>query len=67
MTKKQNEILQFLSKFKSASIDQLEFFTKCSVQDINYLISEGLILKDEIMNYKIIKIKIYYDSKRANI
>ena len=28
--------------------------------------NDGLILKDEIMNYKIIKIKIYYDSKTAN-
>lgn len=57
MTKKQNEILQFLSKFKSASIDQLEFFTKCSIQDINYLISEGLIVKDEKTKLLHLKIK----------
>ena len=28
--------------------------------------NDGLILKDEIMNYKIIKIKIYYNSKEEN-
>lgn len=47
MTKVQNNILQFLSKFKSCSEEQLIFFTNCTIQDIQYLISSNLILKDE--------------------
>ena len=47
MIKKQNIILQFLSKFKSCTVEQLLFFTKCSLQDINYMISENFIIKDE--------------------
>ena len=47
MTKVQNNILQFLSKFKSCSQEQLVFFTNCTIQDIQYLISSNLILKDE--------------------
>lgn len=47
MTKTQNNALQFLSKFKSCSEEQLMFFTKCSIQDINYLLSANLLIKDE--------------------
>ena len=37
MTKTQNSVLQFLSKFKSCSEEQLMYFTNCSIQDIQYL------------------------------
>lgn len=47
MTKKQNEILEFLSKFKSCNEEQLKFFTNCTIQDINFLISSNLIVRDE--------------------
>ena len=47
MNKSQNEILQFLSKFKSCTQNQLLFFTKCTIQDINYLLNSNLIVKDE--------------------
>ena len=47
MNKNQNEILQFLSKFKSCTENQLLFFTKCTIQDINYLLNSNLIVKDE--------------------
>ncbi len=47
MTKTQNNILQFLSKFKSSTEEQLKLFTKCSEQDINYLITTNLIVKEE--------------------
>ena len=47
MIKKQNEILKFLSKYKSCSVEQLMFFTKCTIQDINYMITSNFIIKDE--------------------
>ena len=47
MTKKQNEMLQFLSKFKSCTEEQIIFFTKCTTQDIDCLIAAKLIIKDE--------------------
>ena len=47
MTKTQNNVLQFLSKFKSCSEEQLIYFTNCSIQDIQYLILSNLIIKDE--------------------
>lgn len=47
MTKKQNDMLKFLSKFKSCSEEQLIFFTGGSLQDINYLVSSNLVKKDE--------------------
>jgi len=47
MTKKQNDMLKFLSKFKSCSEEQLIFFTGGSIQDINYLISANLVKKDD--------------------
>ena len=46
MTKTQNNIMQFLSKFKSCSQEQLILFTGCSIQDINYLISSNFIVRD---------------------
>lgn len=46
MTKNQNNIMQFLSKFKSCSEEQLIFFTGCTIQDINYLISSNFIVRD---------------------
>lgn len=47
MTKSQNDILQFLSKFKSATDSQLMYFTDCKTQDINYLVSSRQITRDE--------------------
>jgi hypothetical protein len=47
MIKKQNEILQFLSKYKSCTVNQLIFFTKCSMEDIKYMINSNYIVKDE--------------------
>lgn len=47
MIKSQNAILEFLSKYKSCTLDQLMFFTKCSLQDIKHLISLNYIVKDE--------------------
>lgn len=46
MTKKQNQIIEFLSKFKSCTEEQIIFFTNCTVQDINCLLSLNLIAKD---------------------
>lgn len=57
MTKVQNSALQFLSKFKSCSEEQLMFFTNCSIQDIQYLISSNLIIKDERTKLLYLKMK----------
>ena len=57
MTKAQNSALQFLSKFKSCSEEQLMFFTNCSIQDIQYLISSNLIIKDERTKLLYLKMK----------
>lgn len=57
MTKAQNSALQFLSKFKSCSEEQLMFFTNCSIQDIKYLISSNLIIKDERTKLLYLKMK----------
>ena len=57
MTKAQNSVLQFLSKFKSCSEEQLMFFTNCSIQDIKYLISSNLIIKDERTKLLYLKMK----------
>ena len=57
MTKNQNEVLQFLSKFRCATEEQLKFFTKCSIQDINYLIESNLIKRDEKTNLIILEMK----------
>ena len=57
MTKSQNNILQFLSKFKSCSEEQLIFFTNCKSQDIQNLISSNLIIKDEKTKLLYLKMK----------
>ena len=57
MTKAQNNVLQFLSKFKSCSEEQLKFFTNCSSQDIHYLITSNLIIKDERTKLLYLKMK----------
>lgn len=53
MTKTQSDVLQFLGKFKSSSQEQLVFFTGCTIQDINYLLSSNFIVRDE-------KTKLFY-------
>lgn len=61
MTKTQNNIMQFLSKFKSCSQEQLIFFTGCSIQDINYLISSNFIVRDlktNLLHHKIKKVDV---------
>lgn len=50
MNKKQNEVLQFLLSFKTATEEQLIKLTNCSMQDINYLLTNKLILKDKNTN-----------------
>lgn len=50
MNKKQNEVLQFLLSFKTATEEQLIKLTNCSMQDINYLLTNKLILKDKSTN-----------------
>lgn len=57
MTKVQNNILQFLSKFKSCSEEQLIYFTNCTTKDIKYLISSNLIIKDERTKLLYLKMK----------
>lgn len=61
MTKNQNDIMQFLSKFKSCSEEQLIFFTGCTVQDINYLTTSNFIVKDEktkLLHHKMRKVDV---------
>lgn len=61
MTKTQNNIMQFLSKFKSCSQEQLIFFTGCSIQDINYLISSNFIVRDlktNLLHHKMKKVDV---------
>ena len=61
MTKNQNNIMQFLSKFKSCSHEQLIDFTGCSVQDINYLIASNFIVFDEktkLLHHKMRKVDV---------
>lgn len=61
MTKTQNEILQFLGKIKSCTQEQLIFFTGCTIQDINYLLSSNYIIKDEktkLYHHKIKKLDV---------
>lgn len=47
MNKKQNEVIQFLLKFKTATENQLIKLTNCNMQDINYLLRNKLIIKDK--------------------
>ncbi len=61
MTKTQNNIMQFLSKFKSCSQEQLILFTGCSIQDINYLISSNFIVRDlktNLLHHKMKKVDV---------
>ena len=46
MTKKQNEILQFLLKFQTSREDQLIELLNCTKGDIDYLLSNKLIIID---------------------
>ena len=47
MNKKQNEVIQFLLKFKTATENQLIKLTNCNMQDINNLLTNKLIIKDK--------------------
>lgn len=47
MNKKQNEVIQFLLKFKTATENQLIKLTNCNMQDINHLLTNKLIIKDK--------------------
>lgn len=61
MTKNQNNVMQFLSKFKSCSQEQLIDFTGCSIQDINYLIASNFIVLDErtkLLHHKMRKVDV---------
>lgn len=61
MTKVQNDILQFLSKYKSCTMEQLLFFTKCTIQDVNYMISSNFIVEDEktkLIHHKIKRVDV---------
>lgn len=61
MTKNQNIALQFLSKIKSCSDEQLIFFTGCSNQDIKYLITSNFIVKDaktNLLHHKMKKVDV---------
>lgn len=65
MTKIQNDILQFLSTFKSCNEEQLKFFTKCTIQDINFLVHTNLIVKDEKTRLLYLKIRRKADVRTA--
>lgn len=45
MNKKQNEVLQFLLNFKTAREDQIIKLTKCTKADLDWLLSNKLIVK----------------------
>ena len=61
MTKTQNNVLEFLGKYKSATDKQLKFFTNCSIQDINYLTSLSYIKKDARTNL------YYHKTKKLDV
>lgn len=46
MNKKQNEVLQFLLNYKTAREDQIIQLTKCTKNDLDYLLSNKLIIKN---------------------
>ena len=50
MTDKQEKVLEFLSKFKSATEEQIIFFTGASINDIKLLLNLKHIIKDEKTN-----------------
>lgn len=58
MNKKQNEVIQFLLQFKTAREDQLIKLTNCTKQDIDYLLSNKLIIKNN-------EHKVYYHKLRG--
>ena len=61
MTKNQNNVMQFLSKFKSCTQEQLIEFTGCSSQDISYLIASNFIVLDDktkLLHHKIKKVDV---------
>ncbi len=61
MTKNQNNVMQFLSKFKSCTQEQLIKFTGCSSQDISYLIASNFIVLDDktkLLHHKIKKVDV---------
>lgn len=61
MTKNQNNVMQFLSKFKSCTQEQLIEFTGCSSQDISYLIDSNFIVLDDktkLLHHKIKKVDV---------
>ena len=47
MNKKQAEVLQFLFEFKTAREDQIIRLTKCTKEDIEYLLYNKLIVKGD--------------------
>ena len=65
MTKKQNEMLQFLSKFKSCTEEQLIFFTEGTQQDINYLLTSNLLVKDEKTKLLYLRVKRKIDVRTS--
>ena len=70
MTKNQNIALQFLSKIKSCSDEQLIFFTGCSNQDIKYLIASNFIVKDaktNLLHHKMKKVDVRTSVKEVLI
>lgn len=61
MTKNQNNVMQFLSKFKSCTQEQLIEFTGCPSQDISYLIASNFIVLDDktkLLHHKIKKVDV---------
>lgn len=50
MNKKQNEVLQFLLKYNTAREEQIMQLTKCSKADLDYLLSNKLIEKNNNTN-----------------
>ena len=61
MTKNQNNVMQFLSKFKSCTQEQLIEFTGCSSQDISYLSASNFIVLDDktkLLHHKIKKVDV---------
>ncbi len=65
MTKIQSEMLQFLGKFKSCTEEQLIYFTKCTIQDINMLITSNLVVKDEKTKLLYLKLKKRVDVRTS--
>lgn len=63
MTKKQNEVLEFILNYKTATEEQIIKLTGCSKKDISYLLSNKLIIKDkekELIYHKLKGLDIKY-------